>query len=73
MTVIGAVAYSNSRFGGGIGAIFLDNVGCRGNESSLLECSHSEVGVHNCDHTDDAGVACNREITFSYLLSLSLS
>ena len=56
---VGAIAYSNSRFGNGMGVIFLDNVACRGIETSLLSCSHSGIGVHNCDHTDDAGVACN--------------
>ena len=29
--------------------------------------------MHNCDHTDDAGVACNREISLSLSLSLSLT
>ena len=34
----------------------LNNVGCRGNEINLDDCTHSVVGVHNCDHGQDAGV-----------------
>ena len=54
----GAIAYTNAHFGRGSGGIFMDNVGCRGTESTLLSCSHSGVGVHNCDHSADAGVSC---------------
>ena len=43
---------------GGEGHIFLDEVTCQGNESSLLECKVSSIGEHNCDHTEDAGVRC---------------
>ena len=38
--------------------IFLDNLVCEGDESSLLDCSHNVIGEHNCDHTEDAGVRC---------------
>ena len=31
---------------------------CRGTESRLIDCRHNGIGVHNCDHTDDAGVRC---------------
>ena len=39
-------------------SIYLDNVVCNGDESSLLDCEHEPVGVHNCDHSEDAGVRC---------------
>ena len=41
-----------------VGPIFLDNVGCRGNETNLNDCTHNGVGVHECDHNEDAGVMC---------------
>ena len=46
-------------FGSGSGPIFLDNVICRGTESSLLQCRTNPIGQHNCDHSEDAGVRCN--------------
>ena len=43
----------------GTGDILLDNVGCRGIESSLLECNTNPIGQpHGCDHSEDAGVKC---------------
>ena len=54
----GAIAYTNAYFGRGSGGIFMDNVGCRGTESTLLSCPYSGIGVHNCDHSADAGSSC---------------
>ena len=48
----------NSVVGSGSGPIFLDNVGCIGSESTLLNCVHNGIGVHNCRHTDDVLVRC---------------
>ncbi|XP_035290946.1 scavenger receptor cysteine-rich domain-containing group B protein [Anguilla anguilla] len=45
-------------FGRGNGTILLDNLKCSGLETSLQECSHIPWNVHNCDHSEDAGVTC---------------
>ena len=55
----GAVAYYNANFSSGSGPYHLDNVRCRGTESSLLSCSHGySIGVHNCRPGKAAGVKC---------------
>ena len=38
--------------------ILLDDLECRGDEGSLLECKRSKVGEHNCSHQEDVGVVC---------------
>ena len=46
-------------FGDGRGPIFLESLGCSGTESMLSGCSlESPVGVHTCEHSQDAGVKC---------------
>ncbi|XP_061106420.1 scavenger receptor cysteine-rich domain-containing group B protein [Conger conger] len=51
-------AWGEAFFGRGNGTILLDNLKCSGLEVSLLECSHIPWNVHNCDHSEDAGVSC---------------
>ncbi|XP_063752038.1 scavenger receptor cysteine-rich domain-containing group B protein [Eleginops maclovinus] len=46
-------------FGPGTGKILLDNLKCTGMEGTLQECSHISWNVHNCDHSEDAGVTCS--------------
>ncbi|XP_072138968.1 neurotrypsin isoform X2 [Mobula birostris] len=48
-------------FGEGHGPIHLDNVKCTGHERSLDECDTLGFGVHNCWHSEDAGVICDYE------------
>ena len=51
-------AYGASEFGQGIGQIWLDEVQCGGDESSISECVHREWGDHDCSHYSTAGVVC---------------
>ena len=49
----------SARFGRGNGQIWLDDVRCSGNESSIVNCQHRGWGVRNCGHYDDASVICS--------------
>ena len=47
-------------FGQGSGKIWLDDVECEGDESSIVNCRHRPWGVHNyCGHYADASVICS--------------
>ena len=56
--IVGAIARSEAFYGEGSGDIILDNVGCTGNETRLIDCPNNGIGVHNCRHSEDAGVTC---------------
>ena len=55
----GGTAYNNARCGSGSDPIWLDEVSCQGDEDFLEQCTSNTVGVHNCDHTEDAAVSCD--------------
>ena len=52
------VAQKFAIFGEGNGHIWLDNVHCVGNESSIENCPHNGWNDHNCGHHEDASVVC---------------
>ena len=50
-------------FGVGTGPIFVDDLGCTGAETRLLDCPSSGLGRHDCSHIEDIAVSCNRTVT----------
>ena len=58
-TAVGALGFA--AFGEGRGPIWYSNVQCSGHEANLVQCAHSGLGVHNCNHSRDAGVICASE------------
>ena len=67
--ILGSIPVYNAEFGEGSGSILLDNLVCRGNEGSLLNCaSNVTIGNSNCQHSEDAGVRCEGKMkTINYL------
>ena len=62
-----ALPLGNAHFGAGSGDILLDNVGCTGSESSLLDCTHDANVICASGHSEDAGVRCHGELnSFSF-------
>ena len=54
--IIGAIARGNAFFGQGVGSIVIDDAQCTGSESALIACKNTTM--HNCGHSEDAGVEC---------------
>ena len=52
-------ARGEAYFGAGSGPIYYDDVACNGTEARLADCSHLGIGVHNCVHSEDAGLVCD--------------
>ncbi|XP_028407307.1 neurotrypsin-like [Dendronephthya gigantea] len=55
----GGRAFQGSQVPSGSGRIWLDDVACTGTERNIANCSHRGWGVHDCRHSEDAGVECN--------------
>ena len=63
--LLDSIPVKRAGFGNGSGMIVLDDLDCSGSEGSLFDCpSDSPMLVHNCDHSEDAGVRCSC-MTFS--------
>ncbi|XP_072014224.1 uncharacterized protein [Amphiura filiformis] len=52
------LAREGAYYGHGTGNITLDEILCNGLETRLDQCAHGGWFVHNCDHSEDAGVWC---------------
>ena len=53
------IARTNAYFGRGNGSIWIDNLSCTGHERSIFDCEYSGWGLHDCSHSEDAGVECS--------------
>uniref|UniRef100_A0A8C4F6B3 Uromodulin n=1 Tax=Dicentrarchus labrax TaxID=13489 RepID=A0A8C4F6B3_DICLA len=58
-------ALQAAAFGQGSGPIWLDDVSCFGNESSITDCRHRGFGVHNCGHGEDASITNSTHAIYS--------
>ncbi len=61
---VNAGAVANFFEGGKSVPILLDDIKCTGEEATLFECSRTNVGRHNCQHNEDAGVVCTSESSY---------
>ena len=59
------IALTHAWFGAGSGTIWLENVRCLGNESSIGNCPHPGWEDHDCKHHEDASVICSRTLSMS--------
>lgn len=59
----GAIQKQSAAYGQGSGYIVLDDVDCRGPETSIASCRHYGYKHNNCGHDEDVGVVCCRYIS----------
>ena len=57
-------------YGQGSGQIWLDNLNCNGDESTIGECRHAGWGMHYCVHNEDAGLECAANGNSDYITLL---
>ena len=59
--VLGAISIDNCYNEGQL-SFGITNINCTGSEDHLVNCSHSNAVLYNCDTYDDAGVQCQSEL-----------
>lgn len=55
--IVDAKPFYNAHYGTGTGPLQMDNVKCKGSESSLLSCPY-DPNTSEDYHSEDAGVKC---------------
>uniref|UniRef100_A0A8W8JKD5 SRCR domain-containing protein n=1 Tax=Magallana gigas TaxID=29159 RepID=A0A8W8JKD5_MAGGI len=60
--------YGNAVYGEGSGPIWLDDVNCKGSETSIDECQHGAWGSHYCTHWKDVSINCSPDDTLIRLV-----
>ncbi len=51
----------STTYPGATGTIWLDDVRCTGEETTLADCPRGGWGSHNCLHSEDVSVRCYNE------------
>ena len=46
----------------GVDPIWLDGIGCLGDEDALVNCTHSPFGSSDCGHSEDVGIECGMHV-----------
>lgn len=64
-------APTQALFGEGTGPVWLNNVDCSGNESSLSVCPSGGFGDQSCAHSQDAGAICEGKDIFTLLNTMA--
>ena len=59
--VLGAIPIDNCYNEGQL-SFGITDINCTGSEDHLVNCSHSNAVLYNCDTYDDAGVQCQSEL-----------
>jgi deleted-in-malignant-brain-tumors protein 1 len=55
-------AHHGAQHGQGSGQIWLDDLACLGSESNILDCPSLRWGTHNCAHSQDVSVECQKRV-----------
>ncbi len=57
-----AKIFYRASYGEGTGPIWVDQIQCKPEHQSILDCSHNGWGVNDCSHREDASVECIRKV-----------
>ena len=55
----GSAEYLTHKYGEAEGEIWVEDLQCTGEETTLLQCEMSDFGAHACDHSEDVSIFCS--------------